>query len=101
MGMRVVVFLNARAGRASRHSYDDRFAEIARLFDIADVVAVVQPLPVQPALLGHLIRRAIVGGVDAVVAAGGDGTVSAVASTLAGGQIPLGVLPLGTMNHFA
>jgi diacylglycerol kinase family enzyme len=37
----------------------------------------------------------------AVVAAGGDGTVSAVAGILAGTGIPLGVIPLGTLNHFA
>jgi diacylglycerol kinase family enzyme len=36
-----------------------------------------------------------------VVACGGDGTVNAVARLLAGGDIPLGVLPLGTFNHFA
>lgn len=40
-------------------------------------------------------------GASAVVAAGGDGTVSAVAGVLAGGATPLGVLPLGTLNHFA
>jgi diacylglycerol kinase family enzyme len=36
-----------------------------------------------------------------VVAAGGDGTVSAVASNLIGGAKSLGILPLGTLNHFA
>src|SRR5262249_1860097 len=41
------------------------------------------------------------GGVDAVVAAGGDGTVSTIAAALAGGDVPLAVLPLGTLNHFA
>ncbi len=40
-------------------------------------------------------------GTDIVVAAGGDGTVSAIAGSLAGGAVPLGVLPLGTLNHFA
>jgi diacylglycerol kinase family enzyme len=40
-------------------------------------------------------------GLDAVVAAGGDGTVSAGAGALAGGDRPLGVVPLGTLNHFA
>jgi diacylglycerol kinase family enzyme len=39
--------------------------------------------------------------VQSVVAGGGDGTISAVASVLAGGPTPLGVLPLGTLNHFA
>lgn len=36
-----------------------------------------------------------------VVAGGGDGTVNAVAGQLAGTDIALGVLPMGTLNHFA
>jgi diacylglycerol kinase family enzyme len=36
-----------------------------------------------------------------VVAAGGDGTINAVASELAGTDKILAVLPLGTLNHFA
>jgi diacylglycerol kinase family enzyme len=35
------------------------------------------------------------------VAAGGDGTVNAVASAVLGREIPLAVLPTGTLNHFA
>jgi diacylglycerol kinase family enzyme len=38
---------------------------------------------------------------DAVIAGGGDGTISTVAGALIGSQNPLGVLPLGTLNHFA
>ena len=36
-----------------------------------------------------------------IVAGGGDGTLSAVASLLVGTDTALGVLPLGTLNHFA
>ena len=51
--------------------------------------------------LRELTQRAIAQKVDAVFAAGGDGTISGVASALAGTDIPLGVIPLGTLNHFA
>ncbi|HEX9156658.1 MAG TPA: diacylglycerol kinase family protein, partial [Syntrophales bacterium] len=46
-------------------------------------------------------RRLVSSGADRIVAAGGDGTISAVAGVLAGKDIPLGILPLGTFNHFA
>lgn len=38
---------------------------------------------------------------DIVIAAGGDGTVREVASVMAGTDIPLGIVPLGTANLFA
>ncbi|MGV8953744.1 MAG: diacylglycerol/lipid kinase family protein [Cypionkella sp.] len=40
-------------------------------------------------------------GVDAVIAGGGDGTISAAAGVAFASGIPLGVLPAGTMNLFA
>jgi len=40
-------------------------------------------------------------GYDLVVAAGGDGTVGAVASHLTGTELPLAILPLGTANDVA
>jgi diacylglycerol kinase (ATP) len=43
-------------------------------------------------------RRALESGADVVVAAGGDGTVSAVAEALIGTGVPLGVIPRGTAN---
>ncbi len=40
-------------------------------------------------------------GSGVVAAAGGDGTVSTVAGFLAGTEFSLGVIPTGTLNHFA
>ncbi len=48
-----------------------------------------------------LARQAAGKGRRPVIAGGGDGTVSAVAAALAGTDIALGVLPMGTLNHFA
>ena len=39
--------------------------------------------------------------VDALVAAGGDGTVARAARSLAGSDMPLAILPLGTANNIA
>jgi diacylglycerol kinase family enzyme len=36
-----------------------------------------------------------------VVACGGDGTISAIATAIAGTEVVLGVIPSGTFNHFA
>jgi diacylglycerol kinase family enzyme len=49
----------------------------------------------------ELARRAISRGAQIIVAAGGDGTVSAVATVLSGTSAVLGILPAGTLNHFA
>jgi diacylglycerol kinase family enzyme len=46
-------------------------------------------------------RRAVSEDCCPVVAGGGDGTINAVASVLVDTDRPLGVLPLGTLNHFA
>jgi len=51
--------------------------------------------------LRALALRALRGRPEILVAAGGDGTVGGVADVVRGGEVPLGVLPVGTLNHFA
>jgi diacylglycerol kinase family enzyme len=51
--------------------------------------------------LRNLARKAAASDARVVVAGGGDGTLNTVGSCLAGGDKILGVLPLGTLNHFA
>jgi diacylglycerol kinase family enzyme len=46
-------------------------------------------------------HSALARGVDTIVAGGGDGTINAVASVVAGSNAVFGVLPMGTLNHFA
>ena len=53
------------------------------------------------AQIPELARRAVKENSQIIVAGGGDGTVNAVAYELMGTSITLGVLPLGTLNHFA
>ncbi|MBA3463221.1 MAG: YegS/Rv2252/BmrU family lipid kinase [Deltaproteobacteria bacterium] len=52
--------------------------------------------------IGACVKAAITAGAKTIVAAGGDGTVSAVAALISDSdQVQLGVLPLGTSNSFA
>jgi len=48
-----------------------------------------------------LARNAVAEGYERIVAAGGDGTINEIVNGIAGHNITLGVLPLGTMNVFA
>ena len=82
-------------------SFDpERVDRLASLFAGQGMEAKI--LTVEPgALEGHCVEAARTPGIAALVAAGGDGTISAAAGIVAGDELPLGILPLGTLNHFA
>lgn len=97
--MRVVVLLNAAAG-AQERKVPVEAAGIAAAFAALGVKAEVRSVP-GPELRDAARRAGRDPGIDLVAMGGGDGTMNAGASALAGTGRPMGVLPLGTLNHFA
>jgi len=96
-GRRVPVILNASAGRGwTRESIAELGERFARHRLDADVRVAATGADVSR-IARELMREAS----PLLVAAGGDGTVSCVASHVQGTETVLGVLPLGTLNHFA
>jgi diacylglycerol kinase family enzyme len=97
MSAPIVVFVNAASGAPGKAAIAAELSdEFARHGAEAEVVTV------EPGCdLCDEVRRAVRRGARVAVAAGGDGTVNAVASIVAGTDTALGVLPLGTLNHFA
>jgi YegS/Rv2252/BmrU family lipid kinase len=93
---RITILINRSAGKQS--------ADV--LQQVADALrgAGLQNVDVCTADGGSFGREASAAaqrGSPVVVAAGGDGSVSAAASALVGTDAALGVLPIGTLNHFA
>jgi YegS/Rv2252/BmrU family lipid kinase len=94
---RVFVVLNPVAGTCTA---DDVRAALGRHFTCEQGACDIHETTRQDDL-SALAREAAARGCDLVVAAGGDGTVSAVADGVAGSPTPLGIIPLGTANVLA
>lgn len=94
---KALVILNPAAGkiaeRAVRDALDRRLAPAGIDCEINETR--------RGDFFGDIVRRRLRDGFDLVVAAGGDGTVSAVIDGLAGAAIPLGIIPTGTANLIA
>lgn len=87
--VRVGLIHNSDAGSAGE--LPELLAAIARHgHDVAVVSAPAHGV-------AHLLDR----GLDAIVAAGGDGTIASAAVALRGAPVPLAVLPMGTANNIA
>ncbi|MEO7971351.1 MAG: diacylglycerol kinase family protein [bacterium] len=95
--MKIEVIVNASSGTGENAALKER---LDALFARDGVVANVE-LAQSGHKISELAKRAALGDADIVVAGGGDGTINSVTSQLLKTKKTLGVLPLGTMNHFA
>lgn len=95
--MKALVILNRLAGsderQALRDALSSHFAAVSMEYEIYETQTGDR--------LAEVVRRRLPEGFDLVVAAGGDGTVSAVSDGLVGSSIPLGIIPIGTGNLIA
>jgi len=93
----VIVIVNAAAGDEGKRKLAEELMPVFadHGFDARLVVAG------DGGEIDAFARDAVRARPDIIVAGGGDGTINAVAAHVAGTGIALGVLPLGTLNHFA
>jgi diacylglycerol kinase family enzyme len=103
--LRALVLLNPRSGALQRLGIEAGSARVAAACAANNIDATAAVLPGKS--IADAARRAIAArypaqaGCDLVIVGGGDGSLNAAASALAGSDMPLGILPLGTFNHFA
>jgi YegS/Rv2252/BmrU family lipid kinase len=90
------VIANCKAGRMAAAAERDKLSSLLR----AIYPDVILHFATDGREVSKLAREAMQSGATLIVAAGGDGTINAVASVLVGTESILGVLPLGTLNHF-
>ncbi|MBB1628471.1 diacylglycerol kinase [Achromobacter sp. UMC71] len=93
------IVLNTGSGRGDAQALQDT---IRRVLDEAGRRYQLMPVD-DPSQLTETARAAVAQAQQAqgiVVAAGGDGTLNAVASQVLGQGVPFGILPQGTFNYF-
>ena len=93
----VKVIINARSGFSDK---EEARRQLIAIFEAAGITSDISLAQTGAEIL-ELAREAAGGDWTAIVAGGGDGTINAVASAVIGTEKILGVLPLGTLNHFA
>jgi len=93
----VEVIINAMSGVADK---EEVRRQLAGIFIASGIEARISLASTGREVV-KLARRAVEGEAQTIVAGGGDGTVNAVASMIVGSNKTFGVVPLGTLNHFA
>lgn len=97
MTFRPAVIINASSGTEDK---EQAVEILKRMFEAHGLDAKVS-MARSGAEIIEMARQAVAEKCYPIVAGGGDGTINAVAAHLVGTGLTLGVLPLGTLNHFA
>jgi YegS/Rv2252/BmrU family lipid kinase len=92
----IAVILNRGSGSHAEETHD----EVSRLFRERGIEPDFH-LGGEDEDISSLVKAAIAGGAETIVAGGGDGTISAVAAEVVEADKTLGILPLGTLNNFS
>jgi diacylglycerol kinase family enzyme len=100
---RVAALLNSSAGSLEGDGGAKLSETLAAAFEKHGIAAKLHFLPGAELQAGarQALEQFTAGNLDAIVVGGGDGSIRTVAAVLAGTGVPLGILPLGTLNHFA
>src|SRR4051812_14544256 len=93
----IKIIIAAGAGAGDKDQLPERLAPIFNQNHIDVDMSLAQ----SGAEVTELARDAARGPYKVIVAAGGDGTVNTVAAAVIDSDKILGILPLGTLNHFA
>ena len=97
MSIPIEVIVNAGSGSVECEAIKERLTALFAENDVAANIHLAQG----GAEIIELTKKAAEGSAEIIVAGGGDGTVSAVASEIFKTGKILGVLPLGTLNNFS
>lgn len=97
--MKAIVLLNGAAGTLAAKAGQTGAEAVAEALAQAGIDADIRT--VAGTDLRTEAEAAVRAQCDVLIVGGGDGTLSTVAGVLIDTPLPLGVLPLGTLNHFA
>ncbi len=95
--MKIEVIINSGAGAEGQEVFADQLAEMFRAGGVDAHVSMAD----SGEQISELARSAAESEVEVIIAGGGDGTISSVAAEMIDANKILGILPLGTLNHFA
>jgi YegS/Rv2252/BmrU family lipid kinase len=97
MSRRIAVVLNHSSGKGDCAQAAKRLEEVFR--DAGQEARITVAGSGEE--MHKAMKQAIDDRVDTLAAGGGDGTINSAAQVLVGSTVRLGVIPLGTLNHFA